>query len=170
MSLRFRSLEDLGRGAWRVASVTPLTSPKEKLALREAAAVVACASEAERKPVKARPPRSGPTPHDLLWDAVVARWPTAVREFEGAVPGRRYRLDVALPEAWIAIEVDGFRHHGKHLEDFRRDRVRQNLLTIAGWRVLRFAAGDIRKDINACLDAIQALLEATDRHAGHRKD
>lgn len=99
MSLRFRSLEDLGRGAWRVASVTPLTSPKEKLALREAAAVVACASEAERKPVKARPPRSGPTPHDLLWDAVVARWPTAVREFEGAVPGRRYRLDVALPEA-----------------------------------------------------------------------
>ncbi len=139
MSLRFRSFEDLGRGAWRVASVTPLTSPKEKLALRDAAAVVACASDSRRQP--ARPPssRSGPTPHDLLWDAVVARWPTAVREFEGAVPGRRYRLDVALPEARIALEVDGFRHHGKHLEDFRRDRVRQNLLVISGWRVLRLS-------------------------------
>lgn len=93
----------------------------------------------------------------------MARWPTAVREFEGAVPGRRYRLDVALPEARIALEVDGFRHHGKHLEDFRRDRVRQNLLVISGWRVLRFAAGDIRKDLASCLDSIQALLE-TIRH------
>ena len=167
MSLRFRSLEDLGRGAWRIASVTPLSPAKEKLALREASAVAPGSADSRRQP--ARPPssRSGPTPHDLLWDAVVARWPTAVREFEGAVPGRRYRLDVALPEARIALEVDGFRHHGKHLEDFRRDRVRQNLLVISGWRVLRFAAGDIRKDLDACLDTIQALLE-TIRHEQDR--
>lgn len=101
MSLRFRSLEDLGRGAWRIASVTPLSTPKEKLALRDASAVA---------------------------------------------PG----------------SADS-RHHGKHLEDFRRDRVRQNLLVISGWRVLRFAAGDIRKDLASCLDSIQALLE-TIRH------
>lgn len=80
--------------------------------------------------------------------------------------GRRYRLDIALPATRVAIEVDGFRHHGKHLEDFRRDRVRQNLLTIAGWRVLRFAAGDIRKDLNSCLNTIQRLLEAL----AHEKD
>lgn len=143
--------------------MTPLSTPKEKLALRDASAVAPGSADSRRQP--ARPPwsRSGPTPHDLLWDAVVARWPTAVREFEGAVPGRRYRLDVALPEARIALEVDGFRHHGKHLEDFRRDRVRQNLLVISGWRVLRFAAGDIRKDLASCLDSIQALLE-TIRH------
>lgn len=161
MSLRFRSLKDLGQGGWRVASVTPLTPPKDKLAERESAGVT-MPDEPRRKAARKRAPPPGPTPHDLIWEAVMARWTTAVREFEGAVPGRRYRLDVAIPEARIAIEVDGFRHHGKHLEDFRRDRVRQNLLTIAGWRVLRFAAGDIRKDLNACLDTIQALLEAVE--------
>jgi|GEM_PF-2915598 len=169
MSLRFRSLDDLGRGAWRVASVTPLTSPKDKLAGRELSGTDARSRTARRGTNKPSP-HAGPTPHDLLWEAVVARWPDAVREFEGAVPGRRYRLDVALPDARIAIEVDGFRHHGKHLEDFRRDRVRQNLLTIAGWRVLRFAAGDIRKDVIACLDTIQALLETVEAHAEHRAD
>ncbi|WP_287368883.1 DUF559 domain-containing protein [Thauera sp.] len=161
MSLRFRSLQDLGRGAWRIASVTPLVSSQETLAQRASAVGAAPPSKDLRASSKQRE-RAGPTPHDLLWDAVVARWPTAVREFEGAVPGRRYRLDVALPEARIALEVDGFRHHGKHLEDFRRDRLRQNALVICGWRVLRFAAGDIRKDLNACLETIQALLEAID--------
>lgn len=169
MSLRFRSLKDLGRGAWRVASVTPLTSPKEKFAERESADADVRAAKEQRGLLKPAQ-RTGPTPHDLLWDAVVARWPTAVRELEGVVPNRRFRIDVAIPEARIAIEVDGFRHHGKHLEDFRRDRVRQNLLTIAGWRVLRFAAGDIRKDLDACLDTIRALLEAVEGHAEHRTD
>lgn len=87
MSLCFRSLEDLGRGAWRIASVTPLSPAKEKLALRDASAVAPASADSRRQP--ARPPssRSGPTPHDLLWDTVVARWPTAVREFEGVVLG-----------------------------------------------------------------------------------
>lgn len=149
MSLRFRSLEALGRGAWRIASVMPASAPKST-------ATNAPSPSTARRHASAR---SGPTPHDLLWQAVVARWPEAVREFKGAVPNRRYRLDIALPETKVAIEVDGYRHHGKHLEDFRRDRVRQNLLTIAGWRVLRFAAGDIRKDIDACMATIQTLLE-----------
>lgn len=135
MSLRFRSLHDLGRGAWRTASVTPLVSPQETLAQRALAVGAASPSKGLRASSKQQG-RSGPTPHDLLWDAVVARWSTAVREFEGAMPGRRYRLDVALPGARIALEADGFRHHGKHLEDFRRDRLRQNALIICGWRVL----------------------------------
>lgn len=150
MSLRFRSLEVLGRGALRIASVMPASDPKTT------------ATNAP-SPGTARPRsrwRSGPTPHDLLWSVVVARWPEAVCEFKGAVPGRRYRLDFALPETKIAIEVDGYLHHGKHLEDFRRDRASQNLLMIAGWRVLRFAAGDIRKDIDACMATIQTLPEA----------
>lgn len=107
--------------------MTPLVSPQETLAQRAPAVGAAPPSTGLRASSK-RQGRSGPTPHDLLWDAVVARWFTAVHEFEGAVPGRRYRLDVALPEARIDLEVDGFRLHRKHLEDFRRDRLRQSAL------------------------------------------
>lgn len=104
--------------------------------------------------------RRGPTPEDLLWSAVVSEWPGARREYTPA-PDRRYRLDIALVEDRLAIEVDGYQHHGKYLRDFRRDRERQNWLVVRGWRVLRFAAGDIRSDIEACLTTIRAALEST---------
>ena len=106
-------------------------------------------------------PRAGDTPEDLLWNAVSRRFPQACREHR-PIPGRRYRVDMALVAERLAIEVDGFAHHGKFLRDFRRDRVRQNLLVIAGWRVLRFAAGEIRADLDACLASIEAALAAQD--------
>lgn len=108
---------------------------------------------------KRRPTPSGPTPHDLLWDAVYARWgERAVREFKGAVPKRAFRLDVAFPDVRLAIEVDGYEFHGKYLTDFTRDRERQNALTIAGWRILRFTAGNIRGDLPGCIDTIARAL------------
>lgn len=142
MSLRFKSLDDLGTGAWRVASVLSAPPP----------------SAGPRSGLKKRAQDTGPTPHDLLWSAVSARWPDACRELAGVVPGRRYRLDIGFPLERLAVEVDGFAHHGKYLADFRRDRVRQNHLTVAGWRILRFAAGDIRADLDACMSIIAAAL------------
>lgn len=142
MSLRFKSLDELGRGAWRVASVLPngkLPRPARR-----------CRSSQ----------RSGPTPHDMLWEAVRQRWPDAERELAGAVPDRKFRLDIGFVAARLAVEVDGFAHHGKYVADFRRDRLRQNLLTLAGWRILRFAAGDIRGDLQGCLATIEAALAA----------
>jgi very-short-patch-repair endonuclease len=47
-------------------------------------------------------------------------------------------LDVALPDAKIAIEVDGRVAHGPWSDRFSDDRARQNDLVAAGWRVLRF--------------------------------
>jgi len=102
------------------------------------------------------------TPHDILWAAVKERWPgLAVREYEKAVPNRRYRIDIAFPKQMVGIEVDGYRHHGRYLADFVRDRERQNLLCIHGWRVLRFTAGMIRKDLNHQIDIIAAALSPT---------
>lgn len=51
--------------------------------------------------------------------------------------GRRFRLDVAYPEHRLFIEGDGFGVHGTRTA-FEDDRWRQNLLVVAGWRVLRF--------------------------------
>lgn len=103
--------------------------------------------------------RHGPTPHDILWDAVSARLEGAVREFKGAIPDRKHRIDIAIPAVRLAIEVDGWEWHGKHKGDFTRDRVRQNLLTQHGWRILRFTAGQIRKDVAECVDMIERSIE-----------
>lgn len=105
--------------------------------------------------------RGGATPHDILWGAVSAIFEDAVREFENAVPDRKYRLDIALPAKRLAIEVDGWEWHGKHKGDFIRDRERQNLLTLHGWRILRFTAGQIRRDTNACVEMILTASETS---------
>jgi very-short-patch-repair endonuclease len=148
MSLRFASLDCLGKGAWKISASTPFVS---SLALPIAAPV----------PVLkvTRTPRSGPTPHDLLWIAV-KNFDGVVREHEGAVPGRKYRIDIAFPETRLAVEVDGWSFHGKHKGDFTRDRERQNLLTLNGWRILRFTAGQIRSDIGLCVEQIRTASKS----------
>ncbi len=105
--------------------------------------------------------RRGPTPHDLLWTAVSLRYPTAEREYPDAVPGRKYRIDIALPDRRLAVEVDGWEWHGKHKGDFERDRERQNLLTIHGWRILRFTAGSIRKEMASVLSTLDQACAAS---------
>lgn len=115
-------------------------------------------------PARARPPtrrtlRKGPTPHDLLWSAIVRLYPGAKREFKDAVPDRAFRLDIAIPGHRLAIEVDGWEWHGKHKGDFQRDRARQNLLTVNNWRILRFTAGEIRKNLPTVIVTIKTAVE-----------
>ena len=52
------------------------------------------------------------------------------------------RLDAALPELKLAIEVDGFEHHSSP-SAFQYDRTRQNALVALGWTVLRFTWNDV---------------------------
>lgn len=104
-------------------------------------------------------PRASLTPHQILWLAVsVVYGDLAVLEYEGAVPGRKFRLDIAIPSEHLAIEVDGWEFHGRFLADFTKDRARQNLLTIHSWRILRFTAGQIRKDTARCMESIVAAI------------
>lgn len=60
-----------------------------------------------------------------------------VRQYVLEVEGRTIRVDLCYPEHRLVIESDGFTHHGGRLA-FEGDRERQNLLVLAGWRVLRF--------------------------------
>lgn len=106
-----------------------------------------------------KPRHVGQTPHDMLWDAVEARWQgLARREHPNAVPGRKFRLDIAFPDIKLAIELDGWEWHGKHKGDFTRDRERQNLLCLNGWRILRFTAGMVRKDLRQQIEIIAAAM------------
>lgn len=61
------------------------------------------------------------------------------------VDGRRYFIDLAFPDAKLAVEVDGRAHHSTDAA-FRADRRRQNDLSRAGWQVLRFTWDDLVGD------------------------
>jgi hypothetical protein len=108
----------------------------------------------------------GDMPQEKLWRACAKRWPEWVRdrklvwEYPGAVPGRKFRLDIAFPEKGhlLAVEVDGWEHHGKYLSDFKRDRSRDRALVRHGWRVLRFFAEEIHNDTQSLVDEIESAL------------
>jgi very-short-patch-repair endonuclease len=51
-------------------------------------------------------------------------------------------LDVALPSARLAIEIDGWAYHSD-VDRFQQDRRRQNALVALGWTVLRFTWVDL---------------------------
>lgn len=100
--------------------------------------------------------KTGPLPEDLLAEAVLRIAPEAEREFVGAVPGRRYRIDIALPAERIAIECDGWSNHGRFRKSHESDRERQNLLSVRGWLILRFTARQIFQDLPAVVATIEA--------------
>jgi very-short-patch-repair endonuclease len=132
---RIKSLKELGKGSWKIASISPV-----------------------KKTPAAKKLKSGQEPQSILYEAVRKRWPEAVEEYPAKVPGRKFRIDIAFVDKLVAAECDGWSYHGRHLADFKRDRRRQNLLVIHGWRVLRFTSEDIHKDLEGCLEQIEISL------------
>lgn len=113
-----------------------------------------------KAPQKAAAKSSGKEspPHDLLHEALLPHLGERLhREFAGAVPGRKFSLDLAVPDMRLAIEVDGFANHGKTLAGFKKDRTRQNLLAQNGWVVLRYFPAQIYKDIETVVRQVLAM-------------
>lgn len=92
-------------------------------------------SEAERLLVK------------LLKGAGVTGWQTNY-------PVSGYRVDVAFPDAKVAIEVDGWAFHSD-AETFVKDRRRQNVIALLGWQVLRFTWLDLTEHPDRVLAEIK---------------
>lgn len=131
--MRIRSLRQLGAGAWKVRGEV---------------------SQPRRNSI----PRPASPPEAMLTAAIIARYgDRAVPQYR-PIASRRYSVDVALPAERIAIEIDGWQHHGRYLADFRRDREKDRALTLEGWRVLRFTAGEVRADVGACVDVVERVL------------
>lgn len=78
--------------------------------------------------------RSERLAHRLLRSNDIRGWRANLRvEIEGHV----MFLDIGFDKLRLAIEIDGYEvHTGRGT--FEHDRLRQNLLTNAGWHVLRF--------------------------------
>jgi very-short-patch-repair endonuclease len=82
-----------------------------------------------------------------------ARLPQPVRH----VPVATYRIDLAYPEAMLAIELDGREYHVTR-ERWNHDLRRQNELELAGWRVLRFTWADVTSRTEATVEQIRRAL------------
>jgi very-short-patch-repair endonuclease len=140
--IRIKSLNELGKGAWK------LTQDSQRY----------LSESGSRAKVRGLP--SGPTPQEMLWREIHRRWPEDAKyEFANAVPQRRFRIDIAFPSARLAIELDGWQFHAKFKGDFTRHTARQNLLVKHGWRVLRFTAGQVRTEMSSCIEMIASTLE-----------
>jgi very-short-patch-repair endonuclease len=92
-----------------------------------------------------------------------ARLPAPVRQFAGAVPGRRFRIDFAWPDVRLAVEVQGWagRDLGPHggVGKMRADLERTAALVTEGWRVLPCDANTIRD--GTAIEAIRGALRWT---------
>jgi hypothetical protein len=71
--------------------------------------------------------------------------PRSVGQYRFRAGSTAVRVDRAWPEAKLAVELDGARHHTSP-EDRRRDLARDAALAAAGWVVLRFTYADVRRD------------------------
>lgn len=67
------------------------------------------------------------------------------------------RVDLAFPEARVAVEYDGRLVH-QHPRAFIDDRQRQNRLVSAGWVVLRYTAEDLARRPYAVVQDVRAAL------------
>ena len=71
--------------------------------------------------------------------------PPSVGQYAVQLVDRRVRLDRAWPEAKLAVELDGARHHTSP-SDRQRDLARDRELAALGWVVLRFTYADVIRD------------------------
>lgn len=85
--------------------------------------------------------------------------PAPVQQHRVTVGGRRCRIDLAYPEAMIAIELDGWEWHGNR-SAFDADRARANELEAAGWHVFRFTSTSSDAEIACVIRAALSLRAA----------
>jgi hypothetical protein len=76
--------------------------------------------------------------------------PAPVQQHWVTVGGDRFRLDMAYPEALVAVEYDGWDAH-RSRSAFDTDRRRDRILQLAGWTVLRFTSRTPDEEVVATL-------------------
>jgi very-short-patch-repair endonuclease len=86
----------------------------------------------------------------LVWQITAAGLPPPIREFR-PLPHRRYRCDFCYEDERLLIEVEGavFARKGRHTTGvgFTADCVKYNLLTLDGWRILRFTGEQVKSGL-----------------------
>lgn len=71
---------------------------------------------------------------------------------------RRYRADFALPRYRIYVEIDGWAHHGEHLQDHHDDRERGLYFSQYDWLPFRVSHKQATQTPFMLVDAITKVL------------
>ena len=83
---------------------------------------------------------------DFIWQELVGKIP--VREYKFH-PTRKFRIDFSFTEKKLAIEIEGGAwQNGRHNRGtgFISDMEKYNLLTVMGWKLLRYQPRKIMFD------------------------
>lgn len=70
-----------------------------------------------------------------------------------------YFVDVAFLRSKLAVEIDGLAFHSES-DDFHRDRLRQNHISLLGWQVLRFTWLDLTEYPDRVIATLRSALSA----------
>lgn len=81
--------------------------------------------------------------------------------FRRQFPFRGYFLDFACLSYRLVIEVDGGQHNEERQAE--HDAVRDRILERHGFRVLRFTAGEVRRNLGSVMDRVVCALEEIPR-------
>lgn len=77
--------------------------------------------------------------------------------FTTEYPIGQFVIDIAFPDARLAVEADGKYWHSRESQK-RKDRQKDGYLQSVNWSVLRLPEDDIRADVDGCVDKIIAQL------------
>jgi very-short-patch-repair endonuclease len=85
--------------------------------------------------------------------------PEPVRQHAVLVGGERRFIDIAYPQARLALEYDGNDPHTR-VERFESDRSRQNGLVLLGWTILRYTHRELRDRPHRVIHQIRSFLDS----------
>lgn len=95
--------------------------------------------------------KEGTPGEQILWTEVLRAKKFYGYQFNRQFPIDRYIVDFICRKLKLTIEIDGYSHHFKEVEDKDRDERLEKL----GYTVLRFSESEIRND----LDNVIRVLE-----------
>ena len=67
-----------------------------------------------------------------------------------------YKIDIAIPNHHVAIEIDGQSHHAT--ERKLQDKKKEDFLVGKGWKVLRFTNKEVMENMNSCVKKIECTI------------
>ena len=103
----------------------------------------------------ARDFRKSPTPSEaLLWQALRGKQLNHIK-FRRQQPIGPFVVDFYAPSARLVIEIDG----AVHQQQPEADQTRQRVLESLDLNILRFSAGQVERDIDSVLSAINLKVE-----------
>lgn len=133
------------------------TSPPKATLPPAAAQLAACAK------------KDNEIPQRKLYDALCKALPGVPEwEREGLIPDRKFRADIYLHSSSICVEVDGFAFH-KSKKAFQADRMRCNLFTLHGYRLIHAFTKQILDD-EMLADLVALIVQAHNTPVATRAD